>query len=63
LLTHSEIEFLIDEYANGEKVKGTFREKTNKERFEKHLKRFQEWTELNDRMTTNIHMKLYKKLM
>jgi len=47
----------------GEKVKATFREKTNKERFEKHLKRLQEWTELNERVTTNICMKLYKKLM
>ena len=59
----SQIEFLIDEYGTGEKVKTTFREKTNKDCFEKHLKRVQEWADLNEWVTTNIHMKLFKKLM
>ncbi|KAM6488881.1 hypothetical protein JOM56_015658 [Amanita muscaria] len=57
------IEFLIDEYTTGEKVKTSFREKNNIERFEKHSKRLEEWMKLNKQVTTNIRTKLYKKLM
>ena len=41
----------------------TFREKTNRERFEKHLKRLEEWINLNEKVMTNIRMKLFNKLM
>ncbi|KAM6502661.1 hypothetical protein JOM56_002638 [Amanita muscaria] len=57
------IEFLIDEYTTGEKVKTSFREKNNIEQFEKHSQRIEEWNKLNKQVTTNIHMKLFKKLM
>ncbi|KAM6494749.1 hypothetical protein JOM56_009372 [Amanita muscaria] len=57
------IEFLIDEYTTGEKVKTSFREKNNIEQFEKHSQRIEEWNKLNKQVTTNIRMKLFKKLM
>ncbi|KAM6494015.1 hypothetical protein JOM56_010376 [Amanita muscaria] len=55
------IEFLIDEYTTGEKT--SFREKNNIEQFEKHSQRIEEWNKLNKQVTTNIRMKLFKKLM
>ncbi|KAM6493522.1 hypothetical protein JOM56_011656 [Amanita muscaria] len=62
-LAFTVIEFLIDEYTTGEKVKTSFREKNNIEQFEKHSQRIEEWNKLNKQVTTNICMKLFKKLM
>jgi hypothetical protein len=58
-----QIEFLIDEYSTGGKVKTSFREKNNSDKYEKHVCRINEWVSLNERVTTNIRARLYHKLM
>ncbi|KAF8496401.1 hypothetical protein F5888DRAFT_1804099 [Russula emetica] len=62
-LVFTMIEFLINEWSTGERMKTTFRSRTYSETFDAHRLRIEQWCALEPTVTTNIRKRMFRTLM